>query len=132
MFYRMKNLLGICAGLLLPVCGQAAVKVATLHPLLADVTRQVGGAQVEIIEVFKPGSDVHHFEPATKDIAAIRGSALLLACGKNLETYLDKLRDTVGPNVKVVEVGRTIPSVLLDPSQDIFVWILTGGTARIT
>jgi zinc/manganese transport system substrate-binding protein len=109
------------ASLLLPLFSHAAVKAATLHPILADVTRQVGGANVEVIEIMKPGSDVHHFEPAAKDIASMRGAVLLLACGKHLETYLDKLRDSVGVGVKVVEVGKPIPSLLLDPKQEIFV-----------
>lgn len=100
---------------------QAAVKVATLHPILADVARQVGGANVEVVEIMKAGGDVHHFEPSARDIAMIRGAPLILACGKHLETYLDKLRDSVGSGVKIVEVGKPIPSLLLDPKQEIFV-----------
>ncbi len=99
----------------------AAVKIGTLHPILADLTRQVGGANVEIIEILRPGSDIHHFEPSAKDIAAMRGSVLILAMGKNLETYLDKLRDSVGTSIKVIEVGRPIPSLKMDASQEIFV-----------
>jgi len=115
----MKSLL--LSLLLLPFSAGAAVKVATLHPLLADLARQVGGDKVEVIEILKAGGDVHHFEPAARDIAAMRGSVLLLAMGKHLETYLDKLRDSVGGSVKIIEVGRPIPSVQLDPSQEIFV-----------
>jgi len=100
---------------------QAAVKVATLHPILADVARQVGGTHVEVMEIMKPGGDVHHFEPSARDIAAMRGAPLILASGKHLETYLDKLRDSVGSGVKIVEVGKPIPSLLLDPKQEIFV-----------
>ncbi len=114
----MKSLL---LALILPAAASAAVKVSTLHPILADVTRQVGGANVEVVEILKAGGDIHHFEPASRDIAAMRGSVLLLAMGKHLETYLDKLRDSVGTGVKIVEVGRPIPSVKLDPSQEIFV-----------
>jgi zinc/manganese transport system substrate-binding protein len=117
----MKSLRLILTVLLLPAAASAAVKVATLHPILADVARQVGGAHVEVVEVLKPGGDVHHFEPAARDIAAMRGSVLLLAMGKHLETYLDKLRDSIGSTAKIVEVGRTIPSVILDPSAEIFV-----------
>ncbi|MDZ4286897.1 MAG: metal ABC transporter substrate-binding protein [Prosthecobacter sp.] len=117
----MKTIVSLVVSLLVTGAASAAVKVATLHPILTDVVRQVGGANVEVVEIFKPGSDIHHFEPATKDIAAARGAPLLFACGKNLETYLGKLRDSVGPTVKVVEVGKTIPSVLLDPKQEIFV-----------
>jgi zinc/manganese transport system substrate-binding protein len=106
---------------LTPALASAAVKVATLHPILADLTQQVGGDNVEVVEILKAGGDIHHFEPAARDIATMRGSVLLLAMGKHLETYLDKLRDSVGTGVKVVEVGKLIPSVKLDPSQEIFV-----------
>jgi ABC-type Zn uptake system ZnuABC Zn-binding protein ZnuA len=92
--------------------GQAApLKVASLHPIVADLARQVGGANVEVIEILKPGGDIHHFEPAPKDIAAMRGAKLLLASGKELETYLDKLRDSLGAGIKLVEVGEKIPSI---------------------
>ena len=77
--------------------------------------------QVEVVEVLKPGADVHHFEPSAKDIAAMRGSVLLLAMGKHLEAYLGKVRDSVGSSLKVIEVGRTIPSLLIDPKQEIFI-----------
>lgn len=89
----------------------AATKVATLHPILADLAQQVGGANVEVVEILKPGADVHHFEPAPKDLAEMRGAKLLLASGKGLESFLDKLRDSLGANVKLVEVGAKIPSI---------------------
>ncbi|WP_397385399.1 metal ABC transporter substrate-binding protein [Prosthecobacter sp.] len=88
-----------------------ATKVATLHPILADLARQVGGANVEVVEILKPGADVHHFEPAPKDLAEMRGAKLLLASGKGLESFLDKLRDSLGAGVKLVEVGAKIPSI---------------------
>ncbi|MBB5032122.1 metal ABC transporter substrate-binding protein [Prosthecobacter vanneervenii] len=89
----------------------AATKVATLHPILADLARQVGGANVEVVEILKPGADIHHFEPAPKDLAEMRGTKLLLASGKGLESFLDKLRDSLGADVKLVEVGAKIPSI---------------------
>ncbi|WP_395742996.1 metal ABC transporter substrate-binding protein [Prosthecobacter sp.] len=88
-----------------------ATKVATLHPILADLAQQVGGANVEVVEILKPGADIHHFEPAPKDLAAMRGAKLLLASGKGLEPFLDKLRDSLGADVKLVEVGAKIPSI---------------------
>lgn len=117
----MKALTFAFAFLALAMSSPAAVKVATLHPLLADLTRQVGGAHVEIVEIVKAGGDVHHFEPAARDVATMRGSVLLLAMGKHLEAYLDKLRDSVGTGVKIVEVGRPIPSLKLEPGQEIFI-----------
>lgn len=106
----MKTLLAAFA--LSIAVGQATpLKVASLHPLVSDLARQVGGDRVEVIEILKPGGDIHHFEPAPKDIAAMRGSKLLLASGKELETYLDKLRDSLGTGVNLVEVGEKVPSI---------------------
>ncbi len=87
------------------------LKVASLHPLIADLARQIGGEQIIVVEVMKPGGDIHHFEPAPKDIASMRGARLVLASGKELETYLPKLRDSLGAGVQVLEVGEKIPSI---------------------
>ncbi len=106
----MKTLLAAFA-LSLSIGQAAPLKVASLHPILADLVRQVGGSNVEVVEILKPGSDIHHFEPAPKDIAAMRGAKLLLASGKELESFLDKLRDSLGAGVKLVEVGEKIPSI---------------------
>lgn len=89
----------------------AATKVASLHPILADLAQQVGGVNVEVVEILKPGADVHHFEPSPRDLAEMRGAKLLLASGKGLESFLDKLRDSLGAGVKLVEVGEKIPSI---------------------
>lgn len=95
----------------------AALKVATLHPIIADLARQVGGSHVEVVEILKAGGDVHHFEPSAKDIAAMRGSRMVLASGKNLESYLGKLRDSVGQGVVVYEVGRLVPSLKVEAGE---------------
>ncbi|WP_081452691.1 metal ABC transporter substrate-binding protein [Verrucomicrobium spinosum] len=99
---------------------QAALKVAALHPLLGDLARQVGGDKVEVIDLLKPGSDAHHFEPTSKDLASIKGTTLILASGKHLESYLDKLKDSVGPATKIVEVGKPIPSIKIEAGNELF------------
>ncbi len=87
------------------------LKVATLHPLLADLAQQVGGDQVIVVEIMKAGGDIHHYEPSPKDLAAMRGARLVLASGKELESYLPKLRDSLGAGVQIFEVGEKIPSI---------------------
>ena len=89
---------------------QAALKVASLHPLITDVARQVAGQQAHVVQLIDPHADPHHFQPSPKSLLKAKGAQLYLASGKNLETYLSKLRSTLGDNAKVVEVGRTIPS----------------------
>lgn len=110
-------LLFVTAFALLTLPASAAIKVATLHPIIADLVRQVGGANVEVVEILKAGGDIHHFEPTAKDIASMRGARLIMASGKNLESYLGKLRDSVGAGVEVVEVGKLVPSVLMEAGE---------------
>jgi zinc/manganese transport system substrate-binding protein len=100
--------------------GATSLRVATLHPLLGDLARQVGGEGVEVIDLMKPGADVHHFEPAPRDLLRLKGLKIVFACGKGLESYLDNVRDTLGAGVEVVEVGKNIPSMTLAPGLEIF------------
>ncbi len=98
----------------------AQLRVATTHPLLGDLARQVGGEHVAVIDLLRPGQDLHHFEPAASDLRALAGVPLVLASGKNLESYLPKLQDSLGPGVRIVEVGRTIPSLKVTPGDAVF------------
>lgn len=88
----------------------AEIKVSALHPLMADLAKQVGGERVQVFDLVGEGGDPHRFEPRPSDLKNMQASALILAAGKNLETYLDRIRASL-PNVPVVEVGRTIPSL---------------------
>ncbi len=91
-----------------------------MHPVLTEVAREVGGPHVQVTAIVPPGADVHHFSPTPADIRKLSGAALVLVAGKNLENYLDKLRNNLGPEQAIVEVGRTIPSETIQPGDDIF------------
>lgn len=97
----------------------AQLQVASLHPLVGDLVGQVGGDKVKVLELLKPGGDVHHFEPSARDIANLQKVKVIFASGKGLENYLDSLRDSV-PGATVVEVGRTIPSIVIQPGNALF------------
>jgi zinc/manganese transport system substrate-binding protein len=98
----------------------AELKVIALHPIIGDLARQVGGKNVQVVDLLKPGGDVHHFEPTSRDIASIKGVRLVLASGKHLESFLDKLKDSVGSGIKIVEVGRPIPSLKISAGSEVF------------
>jgi zinc/manganese transport system substrate-binding protein len=88
------------------------LQVSALHPLMADLARQVGGSRVRVFDLVGEGGDPHRFEPRPADMKQMRASAVVLASGKHLESYLERLRETLG-GVSIVEVGRTIPSLTL-------------------
>ena len=112
----MRFVLGLLS-LLCAASAGAQVKVATLHPLLTDLVQQVGGERVQVVELFRPGGDVHHFEPNAKDLLEMRGVVIIFASGLHLENYLESLRDSVS-GVPLIEVGATLPSLKIQPGQE--------------
>ena len=88
----------------------ATLRVSALHPLMADLARQVGGERVEVYDLVGEGGNPHRFEPRPADLKQMQSSQLVLAAGKNLEFYLDRVKATL-EGVPVVDVGRTIPSL---------------------
>lgn len=101
---------GLLVGLVTLVAQAESLQVSALHPLLADVARQVGGNRVAIHDLMGEGANAHAFEPRPADLKKLQASSLILASGKNMESYLGRLRDTM-KQATIVEVGRTIPSL---------------------
>jgi zinc/manganese transport system substrate-binding protein len=89
----------------------AEFKVAVLHPLLADITRQVGGDSVEVVDLIGPNGDPHHFEPNPDDLKKAEGATVYLVAGMGLEGYLPKLKAIVANQAVLVEVGKTLPAL---------------------
>ena len=107
--------------LLIAGWAQAEVlRVATFHPLAADLARQVGGEHVEIVEVMKAGQDPHQFMPSPSDLQAVEGVKLLLVMGKGLEQYMDTLEDALRPGQEIFEIGRMVPSLRMEDDMALF------------
>ena len=96
---------------------QGVVRVASLHPLLSDMARQVGGDAVEVVDLFPANGELHAFEPTAADLAAAAGAQMVLACGKGVEPYLEDLRDSLPARTPIVELGAAVPDVLLPGTQ---------------
>jgi zinc/manganese transport system substrate-binding protein len=107
MFCRV---LAILISALFPLSA-AELKVAVLHPLLVDLAKQVGGDQVEIIDLIGPNGDPHHFEPKPEDLKRAEEAKLYLVAGMGLEGYLPKLKAIIANRASVVEVGATLPAL---------------------
>jgi zinc/manganese transport system substrate-binding protein len=106
----LRRLLTALVFLILPVHAET-MTVAVLHPLLADLAKQVGGDHVEVVELIGPNGDPHHFEPAPEDLKRAETATLFLASGMGLESYLPKLKAIIAGKARLVEVGATLPSL---------------------
>lgn len=107
---------------LLPVCawGTNGLVVASLNPIATDMARQLGGERVRIVELVAAGKNPHHYQPSPSDLRDASGARLFLAMGKKLETYLPRIRDNLGPDQKIVEIGSLIPSLELGAEDAAF------------
>lgn len=86
------------------------IKIASLNLIVSDLARQVGGSDVEVIDLMPLGSDPHTFSPTPDDLKTASRTDLVLAAGKGLETYLKDIVRSLG-DVPVFEVGRSVPSL---------------------
>jgi zinc/manganese transport system substrate-binding protein len=111
----MKTLLGLLALFLASaVCVKAELKVASLSTITTELAQSVGGDEVRVTPLIKPGSDPHDFQPSPQDVREIEGADLVLLTGKGMEGYLTKLEEAVGNKAKFVDVGSSIPSLRLE------------------
>lgn len=106
--------------LFLLTLGAPGLDVASLHPLITDAVKQVGGDRVKVVEVIKPGDNVHQFKPKPVDLRAMAEARLIFASGKNLEPYLDELSDNLEPHQLIIEVGKTLPSQKVSKEDQIY------------
>ena len=105
----MKKYLAVFLLVACALCAQAQVKLASLHPLLSEMARAVGGESVEVVDLFPENVELHEFSPQPAAVAAASGASFVMACGKGVEPYLDGLRATC----RIVELGADVPDVQL-------------------
>ncbi|MFC7337097.1 metal ABC transporter substrate-binding protein [Haloferula chungangensis] len=100
--------------LILLLAGSLSAKelqVATLHPLLGDLARQVGGDRVHVVDLLDKTSDPHHFEPTPDQLRQSSGTDLFLASGMGLESYLSSLKTIIQPPSQLIVLGDGLPSI---------------------
>lgn len=68
-----------------------------------DFARQVGGDDVSVTMLLRPGCEVHAYEPTPKDIIAIRNADVFIYVGGESDAWVRTVLDGVdNPNLRVV------------------------------
>jgi ABC-type Zn uptake system ZnuABC Zn-binding protein ZnuA len=111
----MKHVLLLAAGLSFSASSLSAapLKVASFSTITSDIAKNVGGGDIALTPIVKPGMDPHEFQPSPGDIAAVSDSDVVLLTGKGIEGYLAKLKEDGGHAV-FVDTGAAFPSLRLD------------------
>jgi manganese/iron transport system substrate-binding protein len=83
-------------------------KVVSTSTMITDWTQQVGGDEIQLTGILKPGADPHVYEPVPADTIALEKADLILYNGYNLEPGLIKLMNSAGANAKKFAVGEVV------------------------
>ncbi len=95
-------------------------KVVTSFSILADITRQIGGDQVQVINIVGPDSDAHVYETTPDDARHVLEARLVVENGLNFEPWLDRLIKSTGSQAQVVQASQgIIPRTLEEEGQTI-------------
>jgi len=112
----MKALLGILVGFLAAaaslMAAEVPVRVATLDTVLTVIAQQVGGEQVVVDGIVRPGIDPHAFDPSAADMRALAEADLVIASGFQLESYPDRLVAQFKGKGTVLLIGDRLPVAL--------------------
>ncbi|WP_075181781.1 metal ABC transporter substrate-binding protein [Pantoea sp. 1.19] len=100
---------GLTLALLLAAAplAQAKFKVVTTFTVIADMARNVAGADADVISITKPGAEIHDYQPTPGDIRRAQGANLILANGLNLERWFERFYQHL-PDVPEVVVSQGI------------------------
>ncbi len=92
---------------------EAPLVVATTT-FLADLAREIGGPNVRVVSLMKPGVDPHVYEPRPDDAILFRKAALILANGLHLEGNLVAMMENA--NAGTVEGARKAVFLAEEPT----------------
>ncbi len=125
---RRQTFLGVLIGAALVIagagCGQSPkgeVAVKRTDPLrvvcttgmVADIVRNLGGANVVVDQLMEADVDPHLYKPTPDDIRRLRSADMIVFSGLHLEGKMTELLEGFSKRVKVVSVGNGIDGKLL-------------------
>ncbi len=91
--------------------------VASFYPM-AEFARQIGGNNIQVTQLVKPGTEPHDYDPSPQDIAAVYKANVLVYNGAGLERWADKIQSEVrSRHIVAVRASDGIQLKTADPSD---------------
>ncbi|WP_173173104.1 metal ABC transporter solute-binding protein, Zn/Mn family [Pseudomonas tohonis] len=112
----------LCVVLLLclPVSLSAAEKarVVTTFSILADITREIGGDDIQLTNLVGADADAHVFEPAPTQVRAVLEADLVIANGLGFEPWLERLLANGEARGTRIDASKgVVPMTVLEDDQ---------------
>src|SRR4051794_12815730 len=102
--------LALLAVVALAGCGSVAgggnrFTVVATTTQVADLARNVGGADVRVVGLLRPNTDPHEYEPRPDDVRAAAEADLVMRSGRGLDGWLDGVVRQSGSQARVLDLG---------------------------
>ncbi|MDH7578848.1 MAG: zinc ABC transporter substrate-binding protein [Bacillota bacterium] len=107
---------------------QAKLRVAaTIYPL-AEFSRRVGGARVEVTQLLPPGAEPHHWEPSPKDMIRLYQAQIVVFNGAGLEPWAVRVIPALrARGIRVVEAAQGLDLLTFAEEERLGVIVYPGG-----
>jgi manganese/iron transport system substrate-binding protein len=89
-------------------------QVVATSTIIADLAEKVGGDEVRVTGILKPGTDPHVYEPVPQDTRVMEEASLVLYNGYNLEPGLIKLMKSAAGKARQLAVGEVVKPLQLE------------------
>jgi ABC-type Zn uptake system ZnuABC Zn-binding protein ZnuA len=89
--------------------GSGSVRAVATTTQVADLVREVGGAEVEVTQILQPNTDPHDYEPRPSDVAAFADADIVFKSGGHLDEWSEQLVEDSGSSATVVDLSAALP-----------------------
>ena len=79
---------------------ESTVRIVTSFTILEDLVRQLGGDNVDVVNLVPRDSDAHVYRPRPSDSIAIVNADLVISNGLGFEGWIDRLLEDAGKREK--------------------------------
>jgi zinc/manganese transport system substrate-binding protein len=93
------------------------VKVVATTTQIADFAREVGGDRAAVVQLLKPNTDPHEYEPRPSDVRASTDANVVLENGDNLDRWMSDIVEQAGGHPTVIDLGSRVPVRLAGESS---------------
>ena len=101
------------------------VTVVATTTQVADLARNVGGTQVEVVQLLAPNADPHEYEVRPRDVQALADADLIVRSGGDVDEWLDEAIEGAGTDAPVLTLSDGIaldasairPALVAGPAQ---------------
>jgi ABC-type Zn uptake system ZnuABC Zn-binding protein ZnuA/ABC-type Mn2+/Zn2+ transport system permease subunit len=89
--------------------GPGQVKVVATTTQIGDFARAVGGDRVKVVQLLKPNTDPHDYEPRPSDVRETANAGVVFENGDRLDHWMGQVVKQSGGNPTVIDLGARVP-----------------------